>query len=78
MLSKSEIDSFIERGFIKLDGAFPSELASLGREIFWKDLPCDPNDRSTWKLPVVRLGDYAQEPFLGQLIRRYFMKHLIN
>ena len=63
MLSKSEIDSFIERGFIKLDGAFPSELASLGREILWKDLPCDPDDRSTWTLPVVRLGHYAQEPF---------------
>ncbi len=64
MLSKSEIDSFIERGFIKLDGAFPSDLASLGREILWKDLPCDPHDSSTWTLPVVRLGDYAQEPFM--------------
>ena len=63
MLSKSDIDSFIERGFIKLDGAFPSELASLGREILWKDLPCDPYDSSTWTFPVVRLGDYAQEPF---------------
>jgi hypothetical protein len=63
MLSRSEIDSFIERGFIKLDGAFPSELALLGREILWKDLPIDPNDSSTWAHPVVRLGDYAQEPF---------------
>lgn len=63
MLSKSEIYSFIERGFVKLDGAFPSELALQGCEILWKDLPADPNDRSTWKLPVVRLGDYAQEPF---------------
>src|SRR5688572_8517159 len=63
MLSESEIDSFIERGFIKLEGAFPAELASLGREILWKDLPCDPDDKSTWTQPVVRLGDYAQEPF---------------
>jgi hypothetical protein len=63
MLSKSEIDSFIERGFVKLEGAFPSELASLGREILWKDLPCVPEDRSTWTVPVVRLGGYAHEPF---------------
>ena len=63
MLSKTEIDSFIERGFIKLDNAFPSELAVLGREILWKDMPSDPNDRSTWKLPVVRLGHYTHEPF---------------
>ena len=63
MLSKTEIDSFIGRGFIKLDTAFPSELAALGREILWKDLPCDPDDKTTWTLPVVRLGDYAHEPF---------------
>lgn len=63
MLSKSDIDRFVERGFIKLDDAFPSELASQGREILWKDLPCDQYDRSTWTLPVVRLGGYAQEPF---------------
>ena len=63
MLSKSEIHTFIERGFIKIDDAFSSELASQGREILWKDLPADPNDRSTWTHPVVRLGDYVQEPF---------------
>jgi hypothetical protein len=63
MLSKSEIDEFIERGFIKLDAAFSSELASKGRDILWNDLPVDRNDRSTWTLPVVRLGGYAQEPF---------------
>ena len=63
MLLKSEIESFIERGFVKLDDAFPSELATMGREILWKDLPCDPNDKSTWTSPVVRLGGYTQEPF---------------
>ena len=33
MLSKSEIDSFIEKGFIKLDGAFPpAEPICLNRQ----------------------------------------------
>ena len=63
MLSKSEIDRFVERGFVKLDGAFPDEWASQGREILWNDLPCDQYDRSTWTSPVVRLGYYEQEPF---------------
>ena len=63
MLSKSDIDSFVQRGFVKLEGAFSQELAAMGREILWNDLPCDRDDRSTWTLPVIRLGDYSQEPF---------------
>ena len=64
MLSKTEIDSFIERGFLKVEGAFSSELASLARDILWKDLPCDQYDRSTWTSPVIRLDYYTQEPFV--------------
>jgi hypothetical protein len=29
----------------------------------WRDTGCDPRDPSTWVHPVVRLGDYGQEPF---------------
>jgi hypothetical protein len=64
MLSKSDIDSFIECGFVKIEDAFPSELAAEAREILWKDLPCDRNDKSTWTQPVVRLDYYTQEPFV--------------
>ena len=63
MLSKTEIDAFIERGFIKVEDAFSSELASMGREILWNDLPVDRHDRSTWTSPVIRLDYYTQEPF---------------
>jgi hypothetical protein len=64
MLSKSEIDSFIEHGFIKIEEAFSSELAAQAREILWKDLPCDRHDPSTWTSPVIRLDYYTQEPFV--------------
>ncbi|MCP3801423.1 phytanoyl-CoA dioxygenase family protein [Allokutzneria sp. A3M-2-11 16] len=54
---------FRENGFVKIENAFPRELADAGREILWRDTGFDPDDRSTWTKPVVRLGDYAQEPF---------------
>jgi hypothetical protein len=62
-LDHTETQRFIEQGFLRLDGAFPRALAEECRELLWRDMGCDPNDRSTWKRPIIRLGDYAQEPF---------------
>lgn len=62
-LSADQIDRFINDGFVKLEGAFPRALADEARAILWRDLSCDPNDRTTWTQPVVRLGLYGQEPF---------------
>jgi hypothetical protein len=62
-LSNIEIDKFINDGYIKIENAFSSELADEARAILWKDTGCDPNDPTTWTEPVIRLGDYAQEPF---------------
>lgn len=62
-MSNTQIEQFINDGFIRIDNAFPEELAEQGRSILWKDTGCDPNDPMTWTQPVIRLGDYAQEPF---------------
>ena len=56
-------EQFVELGFVRLDGAFPRDLAERAREILWKDTGCDPADRSTWTKPVVWLGEYHEEPF---------------
>jgi hypothetical protein len=58
-----QIQQFITDGYIKLEGAFPHEVAEAGRDILWKDTGCDPIDPATWTRPVIRLGDYDQEPF---------------
>ncbi|MFI0349674.1 phytanoyl-CoA dioxygenase family protein [Actinomadura sp. 9N407] len=55
--------AFIENGFVHLEEAFPRELADECRAILWRDTGCDPDDPATWTQPVVRLGNYAQEPF---------------
>jgi hypothetical protein len=62
-LTRAEIEQFIEGGFVKLEQAFPRDLAEQCREILWRDTGCDPNDPATWRSPVIRLGMYAQAPF---------------
>lgn len=62
-LSAAQIDAFITDGFIRIDNAFPRELADEGRAILWRDTGCNPDDPSTWTKPVIRLGGYSDKPF---------------
>lgn len=66
-LDDAQIRHFVDNGFVRIDDAFPKELAREARDILWKDLGkesgCDPNDPTTWTKPVIRLGRYTQEPF---------------
>ena len=55
---------FIEHGFVRLTHAFPREIADAARAILWRDTGCDPADPATWTRPVIRLGMYAQPPFV--------------
>lgn len=63
-LDEGQVRDFIERGFVRLDGAFPRALAEEARAILWRDTGCDPDDPSSWTKPVVRLGMYSQPPFV--------------
>src|SRR6266853_1491503 len=63
-LSDAQIQQFIQDGFVRIDRAFPRELADEGRAILWRDTGCDPHDPTTWTKPVIRFGGYTQEPFM--------------
>ncbi len=62
-LSDVQRKQFVDDGFVKLESAFSQETAAQAREILWREIACDPNDRSTWTRPVVRVGDCAHLPF---------------
>jgi hypothetical protein len=64
-LTPTEVAAFIEQGFVKIEEAFPRNLAEEARTILWRDTGCDPGDPSTWTRPVVRLGFYSQPPFVA-------------
>jgi hypothetical protein len=62
-LSDAQIQQFIHDGFVRIDSAFPRDLADQGRSILWRDTGCDEGDPKTWTKPVIRLGMYGQAPF---------------
>ena len=62
-LSTSQIEDFIDQGFIKIENAFPEELAEECRTILWNATQCEPNDPRTWTRPVIRIEEMAGEPF---------------
>lgn len=62
-LSAADIEAFIRDGFVRLDRAFSRRTAEEGRSILWQATGCDPEDRSTWTRPVIRLDQFAQPPF---------------
>ncbi|WP_257455540.1 phytanoyl-CoA dioxygenase family protein [Archangium lipolyticum] len=64
MLSDAQIQQFIDDGFVRLDEAFPRQLADEARAILWRDTGCNPDDPSTWTRPVIRLNQYGQAPFV--------------
>src|SRR5690242_5273579 len=60
-----DIERFITDGFVRIDRAFPRELAEAARAILWKATGCSPDDPATWTKPVIRLGMFTEPPFIA-------------
>jgi len=58
-LTEAQMSAFITDGFVRLDNAFPRELADQGRAFLWQQTGCDPDDPTTWTRPVIRLPGYG-------------------
>ncbi|WP_053661972.1 phytanoyl-CoA dioxygenase family protein [Streptomyces sp. MMG1121] len=58
-----QVERFLADGFVKIEGAVPPRVAEDCTRLLWRETGYDPGDPSTWKEPVVRLGDMAQGPF---------------
>jgi hypothetical protein len=63
-LTGEQIESFIERGFIRLDRAFGRELAARARDELWAAMGLSPDEPRRWTQPVVRLGGMYSAPFV--------------
>lgn len=63
-LTPEEISSFINKGFVKIENAFATEIADECRAILWKATQCDPNNPAGWTQPVIRIGELGLEPFI--------------
>jgi hypothetical protein len=63
-LRRDAVEELAHEGFVKLEGAFPRSVADACRAILWRDTGCDEHDPATWTKPVIRLGMYADPPFV--------------
>lgn len=61
-LTAEQIDRFVEDGYVRIDEAFPKNLAAKGRALVWRDIDAKRTNPSTWKDPVVRLWKW-NKPF---------------
>lgn len=58
-------EDFIERGYLKLEGAFSADLAADIRDILWKVMGLSPDEPSGWTTPVFRLPFMTAPPFVA-------------
>jgi len=62
-LTSTQIEQFVEEGFVRIDGAFPRSTADAARDILWRETGCDPDDPATWTRPVIRVGELSEPVF---------------
>jgi hypothetical protein len=63
VLDADQLRSYARDGFVRLDEAFPSELARQCRDVLWDQLDEERDDATTWKRPVVRVGRQSDPAF---------------
>jgi hypothetical protein len=63
-LEPAQIEQFITDGFLRIDAAFPRDVADAARAILWKATGCSADDPATWRQPVIRLGMFTEAPFI--------------
>lgn len=62
-LTAAHVHSFIHDGFVRIDDAFPRQLADDCRRILWLATGCAEDAPSTWTRPVVRVGEIPHPLF---------------
>jgi hypothetical protein len=63
-LTPAQIEQFITDGFVCIGHAFPRAFADAALAILWNATGCSPDDPTTWRQPVIRLGMFTQAPFI--------------
>ncbi len=62
-LGSAQLEHFIEHGFLRIDDAFPRELAAACRRVLWTATGCAEDAPSTWTRPVIRIGEIPHPAF---------------
>lgn len=63
-LTPSQIDHFIARGFVSIEGAFSRENAQKCCDELWTEIGLSSQDPSSWSEPVIRVMAKSSAPFV--------------
>jgi hypothetical protein len=64
VLSRSQVEQFIELGHVVVRDAFPRSVAARVRALIWKELKLHPEEPSGWTKSLIHLHEnFSGEPF---------------
>jgi hypothetical protein len=63
-LTASQVQQFIDDGFIRIENAFSPELAARCRQELWADIGLSPDQPEDWRQPVIRVAGKCSSPFV--------------
>ncbi|WP_054311150.1 phytanoyl-CoA dioxygenase family protein [Mesorhizobium sp. 1M-11] len=63
-LTTSQVQNFIDNGFIRIENAFNTDLAQQCRDELWAQIGLSPHEPETWTRPVIRVGAMASPTFV--------------
>lgn len=67
VLSDADLDRFVRDGFVRVDGAFPRDVAAACVDELWAATGADRHRRSTWTAPVVRVASSSAPPLVAAI-----------
>ncbi len=63
-LTSSQVQRFIDDGFVKIENAFSTDLAKRCRDELWADIGLSPVEPENWIEPVIRVASKSSPPFI--------------
>ncbi len=63
-LTPRQVQSFIDDGFVRIDGAFSAELAAQCTRELWAEIGLSPDQPKIWTEPVIRVASKSSRPFV--------------
>lgn len=66
VLSPSQIEQFVQDGYVLLPGAFPKSVAAQIRDLVWQRIGLSPDQPEAWDKPLVHLCETVSGPIVEQ------------
>jgi len=63
-LTPSQVQSFIDDGFVKIENSFSADLAKQCRDELWADIVLSPDEPEKWVQSVIRVASKSSRPFI--------------